>query len=252
MNQFDDPKTSLPLDGIPHNQILRQMGEAIGLAPDAALEDDAFVGFFQAFRPDGNGLAGVFDGLGVGDELLERLTDLFEVAGDDRRPQGGKDAYFVVRNPDEIAPQLVELAGQRWIDRLGDLATSLGRPREAEQLAGVEKVRVLEGIPPKHPKQEHEKTNLLRLLKDAIPTWLEGTEIDTPLTASLRAPYYFITCDAMLRDHLMWPLYRESLPATEPMEPYFQLWKHGIKWRVYQEKQVDLYIPRRPSVVPKA
>lgn len=252
MNQFDESEMSSSLSGVPHGQVLRQMGEAIGLAPDATLGDDAFVGFFQTFRPDGNGLTGVFNGLHVADELHERLDELFEVAGDDRRPQGGKDAYFVVRNPDEIAPQLVQMAGERWIERLQGLAKSLGRHSEAEQLAGVEKVRVLEGIPPKHPKQEHEKTELLRLLKEKIPIWLEGSEADTPLTASLRAPYYFITCDAMLRDYLMWPLYRQSVPSPEPMEPYFQLWKHGIKWRVYQEKQVDLYIPRRPSVVPDA
>lgn len=250
MNQFDDSELPLPVSGVPHSKVLRQMGEAIGLSPDETLDEDAFVGFFQSFRPDGNGLAGVFDGLDVADELHERLTELFEVAGDDRRPQGGKDAFFVVRNPGEIAPQLVQLAGERWIERLQSLAKSLGHDSEAERLAGVEKVRVLEGIPPKHPKQEHEKTELLRLLKDTIPTWLEGPEIDTPLTASLRAPYYFITCDAMLRDYLMWPLYQERLPTPEPMEPYFQLWKHGIKWRAYQEKQVDLYIPRRPSVVP--
>jgi hypothetical protein len=228
------------------------MGDAVGLSGEQSHEEDAFVGFFQSFRPDGNGLTGIFEGVDVADELHERLAELFEVAGDDRRPQGGRDAYFVVRSPDEIAPQLVEMSGERWIARLQEFAEALGHPAAAEKLAKVETVRVLEGIPPKHPKQEHDKTDLLKLLKDEIPTWIGESDAESPLATSLRSPYYFITCDAMLRDYLMWPLYRHSVSVREPMEPYFQLWKHGVKWRVYQEKQVDLYIPRRPSVEPDA
>lgn len=234
----------------PHAQILRQMCDAVGLPHDRALEEDVFVGFFQSFRPDGTGLAGVFEGLSAADDLHERLEDLFEAAGDDRRPQGGRDAYFVVRKPAEIAPKLVEMAGTQWVSRLAQFAKELGHTEAADTLSKVETIRVLEGIPPKHPKQEHDKSNLLRLLKDQAPQWLKewGQTKVAPshqIAESLLPAFYFINCDPMLRDYLMWPLYRESLSVAEPMEPYFQLWKHGVKWRVYQETQVDLYMPRR-------
>ncbi|TWU01761.1 apolipoprotein acyltransferase [Neorhodopirellula pilleata] len=235
-----------------HARVLRQMCDAVGLPHEKALDDDVFVGFFQSFRPDGNGLVGVFEGLPEAADLQERLADLFEVAGDDRRPQGGRDAYFVVRQPAAMPPALAEMAGRQWINRLAELAIRLGHDEAGQQLAQVETIRVLEGIPPKHPRLEHDKTNLLRLLKDQIPLWLESLAIETnsqselqlKIADTLRAPYYFITCDPMLRDYLMWPLYRTPIPIAEPMEPYFQLWKHGVKWRVYQEQQVDLYLPR--------
>jgi len=235
-----------------HAQVLRQMCDAVGLPHDRALEEDVFVGFFQSFRPDGRGVHGVFEGLSEAADLHERLTELFEVAGDDRRPQGGRDAYFVVRQPAPMAPALVEAAGRQWIKRLGHLAETLGHDEAGETLAQVENIRVLEGIPPKHPKLDHDKTNLLRLLKDQAPLWLENLDLEAnnvrdtrmEIADSLRASYYFINCDAMLRDYLMWPLYRAQIPIAEPLEPYFQLWKHGVKWRVYQEHQVDLYLPR--------
>lgn len=242
MDQLDDS----------HARVLRQMCDAVGFPHERAMENDVFVGFFQSFRPDGNGLKGIFDGLPEAADLQERLADLFEAAGDDRRPQGGRDAYFVVRQPAEMAPQLVEAAGRQWITRLGELAKKLGHTEAVNALSNVETIRVLEGIAPKHPKLDHDKTNLLRLLKDEIPLWLENLKLETTshqktrleIADSLRPSYYFVNCDPMLRDFLMWPLYREPIPIVEPMEPYYQLWKHGVKWRVYQEKQVDLYMPR--------
>ncbi|SMP53044.1 hypothetical protein SAMN06265222_10443 [Neorhodopirellula lusitana] len=229
-----------------HARILRQMCDAVGMTPERATEEDAFVGFFQSFRPDGNGISGLFDGHPASDEMQERLTDLFEAAGEDRRPQGGKDAYFVVRQPAEISPELVRLAGQQWLSGLARLAEDLGMADAAQKLKAVETVRVLEGIPPKHPKLDHEKTNLLRLLKDEAPGWIEAAAPDHAISHSLRPAYYFINCDPMLRDYLMWPMMRDSIATDfEPFEPYFQLWRHGVKWRAYQEQQIDLYMPRR-------
>ncbi len=61
------------------------------------LNADSLIGFFQVFRPDGAELAGLFDDLTAGQQLHERLEQLYFAAGDDRRGDGGRDAYFVVR-----------------------------------------------------------------------------------------------------------------------------------------------------------
>ena len=49
----------------------------------------------------------------------------------------------------------------------------------------------------------------------------------------------------MLRDYLMWPFYREKTNLEDPFEPYFQLWKCGVKYRIFEETQIDLYLPRQ-------
>ncbi len=111
-------------------------------------------------------------------------------------------------------------------------------------------IRVLEGLPPKHPKAEAEKSPLLKSLQNQASTLLERIAADDS-AAALRPAYYFVACDPMLRDYLMWPLYREPLhdlsqqPIADPFQPYFRLWTHGVKYRIFGDKQVDLYLPRQ-------
>ncbi|MFG0265065.1 MAG: apolipoprotein acyltransferase [Rhodopirellula sp. JB055] len=234
--------------------LLRRMGEAVGIMDDTVFENDKFLGFFQSFRPDGRGLDGIFDELDGGEELRRRLEHLFEIAGDDRRPQGGRDAFFLVRSPRPIDPAVVESKAVEWTDRISTLAEKLGQPEAAERLRAITKHRALEGIPPKHPRQDHEKTELLKTFQNVVEHLVTRISTPEPFAESLRAPYYFISCDAGVRDHLMWPLYRDHLAASvvggeggdveEPFQPYFDLWSHGVKFRVYQENQVDWYMPR--------
>ncbi|MEM6689566.1 MAG: hypothetical protein AAF664_09075, partial [Planctomycetota bacterium] len=118
------------------------------------------------------------------------------------------------------------------------------------------RVRVLEGLPPKAPKAPEDQTDLFRLLKSELSQRLidiarKGSPVD-----DLAAAYYFTTCDPMLRDYLMWPMIaaeQEWLDLQDPLEPYFELWRHGVKWRVFQSDQVDLYLPRlTPDADPPA
>lgn len=228
-----------------HQEVLRRMGESVGKSVEEVQGTDDLIGYFQSFRPDGRGLAGVFSGVVGGDDVHERLESLFEVAGDDRRPTGGRDAFFVVRKPAVVAPEDVQTAGEEWIDQMRRLGDSLGHTEATEKLSAIDRIRVLEGIPPKHPKLAEEKTELLVLLTDTIPSWVGAAAPDHAIATALRNPFYFVNCDAMLRDYLMWPLYRKHIASEDPFEPYFRLWRHGVKWRVFQETQIDLYMPRR-------
>ncbi len=103
-------------------------------------------------------------------------------------------------------------------------------------------IRVLEGTPPKHPKDDSEKSNLLRSIQDSA-SLVERIEAG-PFPAALRPAYYFTACDPMLRDYLMWPLYAGATGLSDPLLPYFELWGHGVKYRIFGETQVDLYLPR--------
>lgn len=229
----------------PGQEVLRRMADSVGLDPSKLDDEDALIGFFQSFRPDGRGLAGMFDGLPAGEGLHQRLDQLFAAAGDDRRPQGGRDAYFVVRQPPPIDPEVAREAAERWLVRTGRLAAHVGRDEVAKRLRDVQHVRVLEGIAPKHPRQAEDKTDLLTTLQDDVPRLVEAIDPHPALAESLRPAYYFIHCDAMLRDYLMWPLYGDVCEVEDPFAPYFILWRHGVKLRVFTEGRMDLYLPRR-------
>ncbi len=224
--------------------IIRRFHELAGSGPDTALDADSLIGFFQTFRPDGAAIAGLYSELDVGDALHERLDRLFSASGDDRRPEGGRDAYFVVRNPPPLDPDLAGQLGRSWIEGLRELAISLGDSVTADVLSPTPMVRVLEGLPPKHPKSDAEKSQLLCAVKDEASKLV--LRIDAgPYPPILRPAYYFTACDSMLRDYLMWPLYAGPSGLKDPLEPYFELWRHGVKYRIFGETQVDLYLPRQ-------
>ena len=207
---------------------------------------DSLIGFFQTFRPDGLALSGLFDELKCGDQLHQRLQALFDAAGNDRRPQGGRDAYFVVRNPSALDPDRARQLGVEWLSGLREIAACLGSASITALLDPSPSIRVLEGIPPKHPKEEHEKSQLLVGVREESATLVE--QIDAgPYAPLLRQAYYFTSCDAMLRDYLMWPFYAEATGLDDPLSAYFELWRHGVKYRIFGETQVDLYLPRQQT-----
>jgi len=205
---------------------------------------DSLIGFFQTFRPDGEALSELFSVLPQGEALAQRLDGLYRTAGQNQRPGGGKDAFFIVRSPKPLSVEAAEHHGLTWIDGLRRFAESVNDAETAELLNPPPKIRVLEGIPPKHPKQPEHRTNLLEAFLDRCPQ-LSGKVTDVDPHAELMRPaYYFIACDPMLRDYLMWPFYAQQTGLDDPLRSYFHLWMHGVKFRIFQETQVDLYLPR--------
>lgn len=211
-------------------------------APEAS-DSESLIGFFQLFRPDGKRLAGLFDALPQGNELCERLQRVFEVAGDDRRPGGGRDAFFIVRSPSPLSVELAEHHCSTWVQGLRQIAEAVGDVPTAEALDSSPKIRVLEGIAPKHPKRPEERSELLNVFLDRAVKLTEQVAGADDHAELLRPAYYFMACDAMLRDYLMWPFYAGLTGLADPLRSYFTLWAHGVRFRIFREDQVDLYLP---------
>ena len=102
----------------------------------------------------------------------------------------------------------------------------------------------MEGLPPKHPKDAAEKSKLLRTLQEGATALVDRIDAG-PYAPILRPAYYFTACDTMLRDYLMWPLYAAASGLEDPFKSYFELWRHGVKYRIFGETQVDFYLPRQ-------
>lgn len=225
---------------------LERCRDLVGSDNEAENDADSLIGFFQTFRPDGLALNGLYEDLECGEGLHQRLEKLFVAAGNDRRPQGGRDAYFVIRNPSPLDPDVARQLGTDWLSGLRQVAECLGDASLTALLDPLPSIRVLEGIPPKHPKEEHEKSQLLIGIREESASLVD--QIDAgPFAPLLRPAYYFTACDAMLRDYLMWPFYGKATGLDDPLAPYFDLWRHGVKYRIFGETQVDLYLPRQQA-----
>ena len=205
----------------------------------------------DADREPGNTLAGpdrLIGGEGVGGDLAHRLSQLFDAAGEGYRPGGGRDAYFVVRKPKSMEPEAAERLAEGFFARLQRIAVSDCTEDHSAIPDELPRIRVLEGIPPKQTKPHEGRTRWLSAILEHVPNWSAQWKSGDAVHR-LRSAYYFTTCDPMVRDHLMWPLYR-TLPSacadivSEPFADYFELWRHGVKLRSYSEGQVDLYLPR--------
>jgi hypothetical protein len=203
------------------------------------------IGFFQTLRPDGDALNELFDGVDQGDELRERLLHVFRAAGDSARPDGARDAYFVVRKPMGISAEVVEHAGRLWLKQLAMIDNKVGDGSIAEIVDAEPQVRVLEGDAPKHPRATDERSDLLNRITSFSDRVIEPLEVDFDAVLGLRRAYYFIACDTILRDYLMWPAYRNTVGLEDPLEPYFTLWRAGVKFRIFNNEMVDFYMPRR-------
>ncbi len=240
-----DPQTLTP----PARRLVDAMCSAASIDPTAAMTDDTLVGFFQAFRPDGEGIENVFDAIDGGSETAVRLSAVFQAAGDGRRPAGGRDAYFVVRNPLCLTPEAVQHNATTWLTKIASLGRAVdGHCPAAETIANAS-VRVLEGIPPKAPKAAVDQSELFLAMRDVMPTWTAALTPDGSPADVLRGPFYFVACDAALRDFLLWPLLSVDKSFADPTVDYFRLWSAGVKWRIFTDDRVDFYIPRNNTAV---
>lgn len=226
---------------IEFQQRCRQIA-AIG--DDETLSPTALVGVFQRFRPDGSGLDPLYAGMPRGDAYRQRLDRLYAAAGDDQRPGGGRDAYFVVRKPPSLSPELAEEHADSWLKGLRQLAVRSEHDSLKERLSTMPKIRVLEGIPPKQPKSDQDSFPLLRAIKVDVATLTDGIAEHCAVVSLLREAYYFTACDSMLRDYLLWPAYADHFCEADPLEGYFELWRHGVKWRVFHDDMIDIYLPK--------
>ena len=216
-----------------------------GSEPAEAPTPDSLIGFFQCFRPDGKAVEAIFSGLENQVDLVTRIRELYTSAGNDRRPNGGRDAYFMVRRPLPTSADAVEKLGNAFVEGLRQLAQLSEMHDMTEPLRTEVKIRVLEGIPPKHPKNKAEHSKLLECVRHCS-TITDGLDTNAPAMA-LRDAYYFIACDPLLRDYMMWPFFRAATKLEDPLLAYFQLWQCGVKYRIFEESQIDLYLPRQLS-----
>ncbi|MEM9364989.1 MAG: apolipoprotein acyltransferase [Planctomycetota bacterium] len=229
----------------PSTGLLERMQQRLPLPAVEPLTSESLVGFFQNFRGDNYHLLhGFYEGFPGVESLAARLNELYQAAGDGRRPGGGRDAYFVVRNPLPMEPDEAERLALAWVGKLAGLARTVGRVDMVGILERIQHVRVLEGIPPKHPKAEVEKCRVLLALQDDFPELILTGFLGEPSFEIVHPAYYYICCDSYIAAHLIWPLLAATSKVQEPFEDYFRLWKHGIKYRVFADEQLDLYLPR--------
>ena len=217
--------------------------------------ESTLVGVFQALRPHGFKDKEVFASVTGGQQFGLRLDSLYDAVRSCDRFDGMRDAYFIVRNPPALSPERAEVLGVEFIEGVLRFYEAAEPTGEREQLpsfsqSNMPTIRVLEGKPPKHPKNKNERAPLLCVLQEYCPAQIDSLSAKSELATQLSEALYFVACDNWLREYLRWPLFKEHVqePQLQCLEQllssYFELWRHGVKYRVFSDSQVDFYLPR--------
>lgn len=194
-------------------------------------------GFFQLFRPDGEGLDAVFkDVVGAG-EILPRLLEVYRATAEGW-DQDGEDAYFIVRHPEPISTAQASMLARSHLDQLAAIAQEMNDVEAVELLLRPLSLVVVEGETPWPPDDDDPETLIYEMRGDFMAS-LEPLESHALL---MKEGLYYIACDYRLQHHILWPLYRHATSIKEPFEPYFRLWKHGIGLR-FAGEVVNVYVP---------
>ena len=213
---------------------------------DAGPDAESLIGTFQAFRPDGLPEFETLEAIPGGSEFRARMQCVYDAVGSGRRSDNMKDAFFVVRHP----PQLQSDDAQQIATEFVQGALALARQTGAESTFELPEIRILEGKPPKHPKNPNEKSELLNLFESKLPAQIDAIFAPGSLGNELSEALYFVACDRWLRDFLRWPLLQPSGNDLKPsnsqcVDSYFQLWRHGVKFRIFSNTRIDFYLPVR-------
>jgi hypothetical protein len=198
-------------------------------------------GFFQHFRPDGQGLEALFADIPAGEEVLGRLRQVFQATCPPLQDSQQFDLYFIVRQPPPATEeQLVQWAAAQ-LANWRQMAVEIEEEEFINLLTPLPTVRISRVAEPAYDPNDTESLDVF--INDVQTDWHGALEPICPHASWLREAFYYLGCDYYLARHLTWPWYRPASSIHEPYEPYFELWRHGAKLRCISPDAVTLYLP---------
>jgi hypothetical protein len=201
----------------------------------SGIVSDELVGFFQAFRPNGDGLSKAFEGVEKADQILPRLYEIYR-ATTDGYPE---DAYFVVRKPASLSKKHALDLAKTHLRNFEAIGKEIGHNDLVRFLQPGHRVEILGGERPLRSEQCDAEIYFDEMATDIILSL-------SPLKSQallLREALYNVACDTYIRDYILWPLYQRSTSVVDLLGPYFNLWKHGVGICIESHQLLKLYVP---------
>ena len=212
------------------------------IAGDASLgpwKTENLTGFFQRFRPFGNGLNQIFDGVVMGEEIWERLIQIYRATENSYTPG---DMYFVVRRPITASPiEVIELAKAHFA-KMAEIAEVQRDEALKESINNLEYsiCTTKSGC----SKSLIYEDSLEAYIDDVKTDFVMSLVFDQSEAIELMEGFYSIANDLYLRDFILWPLNACHCHVFEPFQPYFELWRRGIRFRFEKDMQITIVLPQ--------
>jgi hypothetical protein len=203
----------------------RSLAVDAGADPGSAPWTDEYrlFGYFDCFRPDGQGAERVFADVVCGDEILDRLRQVYACTKESFQTY----MYFIVTRPaPATSEKLIELT-TRHLENLRQIAQGFDKPELVELLEPVPQIVLTHEPEPDRrlPDFSSPGTHAYEVVGD----WFRSLEPCPSDAQLLHEAFYSIACDYNIAQYLLWPLYRQSTEIVDPFAPYFDLWTHGAR-----------------------
>jgi hypothetical protein len=206
-------------------------------AKENPVEDDLF-GYFEFFRPEGKGLEKVFAPVPMGEAYLQRMSQVYEATKNDDPHR----AYFVVGHPITLSKNDLIKIGTELLNNLKLFASEIAgqelthktkriyveSAEMVEVIGKINKVKILEDQPLDFEKDEY------YCVTETLSDWIGEHSEPDELIDCLGEAYYSIACDYWIRYYLEWPRF-QHLISKDIFEPYFKLWKSGLRFSIYDD-----------------
>ncbi|MFI5455639.1 MAG: hypothetical protein ACHRXM_09325 [Isosphaerales bacterium] len=155
-----------------NEEILGRWKALAGDTSEKPWDPDNLGGFFQQFRPLGEGLEAAFEGVVGADEILPRLLEVYPVTADGWRSDEAYDAYFIVHNPRPIsASRAKDLIGL-YLESVAAMAQAVGNDDSRGLLERPLRVGVVEGEKPWPPGRDDPETMISETTGDFMRSLL--------------------------------------------------------------------------------
>jgi hypothetical protein len=182
-------------------------------------EPENTYGLFGLFRPTGAGVEQVFAPFEDGAAYLARLLPIYAATAG---PECARDAYFIVRCPQNLTQPQQTVLGQEFVNRLRLLAETIGDPELSAVLQQTREMVHRELTEADFLGDEH------LTVCETIGDWFSGLPAEGEPIDVLREAYDSIAADDWLARHLQWPRYRRFC-HVEVFAPYVELWQAGLR-----------------------
>jgi len=189
--------------------------------------------FFHYFRPNGVGLKPYFDGYPYGDEIYQRIMEIYDVTLCNDPSQ----AYFTVNSPDILTKDALTVLGEHYVQSLRNMLSDM----KISNVISQEKVdiHIIQG---RCPSEAH-KIDTAYYIYELKNDYFNSFKLDSEFMSLYRCDcIYYMTCSYDLVYYVLWPLISEQSAVDKPYDAGFNLWKSGADTVFIDNKTLNIYV----------
>jgi len=189
-------------------------------------------GFFNRFRPDGKGLAEIYSGIEHGKDITKRLIAVMKVDG------STKGSELSAKNLIEVDPRGAQALVKRFCKNMQSLAREFDAEEMVEQFT-VKKFVIQAGARRRFTSNDRTE-EAIELVCDVAfnviyDCWATASILDDAI--------YSLVGFNPLAFYIQWPVCANKVRTADPLKPWFELWRRGVKWRFKSDGEVEIFMP---------